>query len=287
MRVMVEQSAGGQERAGDADGSTTAGPGSSTDGATDEASPATEGAGSGSPAEGSSGRHAADADTATSGTGTASGSDTSASGSDTASTATARTSAGSPADDNPTVRTSTVASSGAGAPADENPTAATGTASSPSAEAATTTTATATTAGPTEPETRRVTEPETRRMETPRVPPARGAAGPHPVGEAVWRGTTVLAAILRIVGYACALVLVVYVVLAGVGVNPQNGVAQLVGALADTVVLAFRDLFLPADPRLRVVVDYGLAAIFWLLAGAIASRIVRSLGGAVRSLFRG
>jgi hypothetical protein len=73
-------------------------------------------------------------------------------------------------------------------------------------------------------------------------------------------------------------VLVAYIVLVLVGVNPQNGVAQLIGGVADSVVFAFRDLFLISDPSFSVIVNYGLAAIFWLLVGEFGSRLIRWLG---------
>jgi len=87
-----------------------------------------------------------------------------------------------------------------------------------------------------------------------------------------------LASVIRIVAYVIAVVLVAYVLLTLVGVNPLNAVAQVVGGVADRTVLAFRDLFLVADPVFAVVVNYGLAAVFWVLVAEFGSRLVRWIG---------
>ena len=101
------------------------------------------------------------------------------------------------------------------------------------------------------------------------APRGRERRAPLNVGELVWKIASVLASAVRVVAY---------VVLTILAVNPQNGVAQVIGGIADWAVLAFRDLFLPADPTLAVVVDYGLAAIFWVLVGEFGSRLIRWIG---------
>ncbi|MDD7940946.1 hypothetical protein PHK61_21225 [Actinomycetospora lutea] len=119
-----------------------------------------------------------------------------------------------------------------------------------------------------------------------RTPDVSGGSGPRGrdersplnVGELVWKVATVLASVIRIVAYVIAVVLVAYVLLTLVGVNPQNAIAQVVGGVADSTVLAFRDLFLVADPVFAVVVNYGLAAVFWVLVAEFGSRLVRWLG---------
>lgn len=109
-------------------------------------------------------------------------------------------------------------------------------------------------------------------------PRGREERAPLNVGELVWKVATVLASVVRIVAYVIAVVLVAYVLLTIVGVNPLNAVAQVVGGVANATVLAFRDLFLIADPTFAVVVNYGLAAVFWVLVAEFGSRIIRWLG---------
>lgn len=110
------------------------------------------------------------------------------------------------------------------------------------------------------------------------APRGREEHAPLNVGELVWKVAKVVASVVRVVAYVIAIVLVAYVLLTLVGVNPLNAVAQVVGGVANATVLAFRDLFLVADPTFAVVVNYGLAAVFWVLVAEFGSRIVRWLG---------
>lgn len=97
---------------------------------------------------------------------------------------------------------------------------------------------------------------------------------------AQWRAMVlgILATIIRWVGLLFAVVLVVYVILTVGNANPNNGITQFVHSWADTVSLGFKNLFTPDDPKLRVLVNYGIAAIFWLVVTAIVAKLLRRLG---------
>jgi hypothetical protein len=88
----------------------------------------------------------------------------------------------------------------------------------------------------------------------------------------------VLAGVVRWVGLVFAVVLVAHVLLTVGSANPDNVITQFFDAVADPLALAFRNLFTPADPELRVLVNYGLAALFWLIVSSVLSRLVRRLG---------
>lgn len=88
----------------------------------------------------------------------------------------------------------------------------------------------------------------------------------------------VLAGVVRWVGLIFALVLVVHVLLTVGHANPDNGITQFFSAVADPLALAFRDLFTPENAELRVLVNYGLAALFWLIVSSVLSRLIRRLG---------
>ncbi len=102
------------------------------------------------------------------------------------------------------------------------------------------------------------------------------------IGELAWRTGNVLATVVRTLALLFALVLIVNVVLVLVGVNPANGVAQFVGAVADIVILGFRDLFVPADPTVMVIVNSLIAAVFWAFVGELLSRLIRYLAARVK-----
>ncbi|HEX2131942.1 MAG TPA: hypothetical protein VHH15_10290 [Actinophytocola sp.] len=87
----------------------------------------------------------------------------------------------------------------------------------------------------------------------------------------------VLAGVIRWVGLVLALILVIHVLLTVGNANPDNGITVFFAEAADPLVLAFRNLFTPDDAELRVLVNFGLAALFWLIASSVLSRLVRRL----------
>ena len=88
----------------------------------------------------------------------------------------------------------------------------------------------------------------------------------------------VVAGVVRWIGLVIALILAVHVLLTVGNANPTNGITEFFATTADWFVLAFRNLFTPDNEKLRVLVDYGLAAVFWLIVSAILSRLIRRLG---------
>ncbi|MBC6446944.1 hypothetical protein [Actinokineospora xionganensis] len=97
---------------------------------------------------------------------------------------------------------------------------------------------------------------------------------------AQWRADIVglVANLVRWAGLLIALVLVVHVILVMGNANPGNGITTFVRQAADVVVLAFKNLFAPEDSKLGVLVNYGLAAIFWLVVTMIVAKLIRRLG---------
>nr|WP_263250464.1 hypothetical protein [Saccharopolyspora rosea] len=86
-----------------------------------------------------------------------------------------------------------------------------------------------------------------------------------------------LTAVVRWVGTLFAALLAVHVVLTVGGANPDNGITRFVARWAEPLALGFQDLFTPADPKLAVLVNYGIAALFWLFATSLATRVLRAL----------
>ena len=105
-----------------------------------------------------------------------------------------------------------------------------------------------------------------------------GRAGTAGVRHAVWRFLNLLAVVVRLVACAFALVLVVRVGLAFVAVNPHNVIVEWIVKFSDVLVWGFRDLFLPADPRIGLVANYGLAAVFWVVVGVISAWVLSGFG---------
>jgi hypothetical protein len=73
------------------------------------------------------------------------------------------------------------------------------------------------------------------------------------------------------------IVLVVHIVLTLLDANPANGLAALVRDAANTFNLGLSDLFMPADPKLAVVLNYGTAALIWYVITVVVVRLVRRI----------
>jgi uncharacterized protein YggT (Ycf19 family) len=86
-----------------------------------------------------------------------------------------------------------------------------------------------------------------------------------------------LATLVRWIGLIFAIILVVHVLLTVGNANPDNGITVFFAHAADPLALAFRSLFTPDNAELRVLVNYGLAAVFWLIASSVLARLLRRL----------
>jgi GAF domain-containing protein len=98
------------------------------------------------------------------------------------------------------------------------------------------------------------------------------------VAGATARVADTVSRILRTVGYAIAAVLALHIALTLLQANPANAVAALISRLADIFDLGLSNLFLVPDPRLAVLLNYGAAALAWLLITAGVVRIASRIG---------
>jgi hypothetical protein len=72
-------------------------------------------------------------------------------------------------------------------------------------------------------------------------------------------------------------VLVVFIVLTLLDANFANSAAATVRDLADNLDLGLSNLFLPADPKIRVLLNYGVAAIIWYVITSVVVRLIRRI----------
>jgi hypothetical protein len=89
-----------------------------------------------------------------------------------------------------------------------------------------------------------------------------------------------VAGIVRWVGLIFALILVLHIIFTVGSANADNSIVSWVHSWADGLSIGFKDLFEPSDAKLRVLVNYGIAALFWLIVSAVASKLIRRIGGA-------
>ncbi len=87
-----------------------------------------------------------------------------------------------------------------------------------------------------------------------------------------------LAGLVRWAGLIVVIILVVRVLLTVGGANPNNGITSFITTVSDPLAWGFKDLFTPSDAKLRVLVNYGIAAIFWLIVSSIIARLIRRIG---------
>lgn len=89
------------------------------------------------------------------------------------------------------------------------------------------------------------------------------------VGSVAW--------LVRWVGLLLALTLVIHILLTVGQANPDNGITIFFADAAKPLSLAFHNLFTPANAELRVLVNEGLAALFWLIVSGVLTKLIRRL----------
>lgn len=94
---------------------------------------------------------------------------------------------------------------------------------------------------------------------------------------AAWTAGNLVAAAIRGIGSLFALILLTHILLVVFEANPTNGFAEFIRDWADWLSLGLKDLFTPESLKWRVTLNYGLAALLWLLLAGIAERIVRTV----------
>ena len=97
------------------------------------------------------------------------------------------------------------------------------------------------------------------------------------VGTTARRGAGVLATVLNIIGIVIVLILVLHIVLTLLDANPANGLASFISGWAAELNLGLGNLFTPANPKMSVTMNYGVAAIIWLVVTTIVVRLVRRI----------
>lgn len=74
------------------------------------------------------------------------------------------------------------------------------------------------------------------------------------------------------------IILAVHVVFVVFEANTSNDLVRWFGERATDLSWQFKDVFQPDDPKIAVAVNYGLAALVYLIAGRIAVGLIRRAG---------
>jgi len=92
------------------------------------------------------------------------------------------------------------------------------------------------------------------------------------------RRSSLLSRVVSAIFGVIALILILHIVFVWVGVNANNGIVKSVADLAGTLAWGFKNLFSNANVKLQTFLNYGLAALVYLLIGAVLHRLFRNLG---------
>jgi hypothetical protein len=84
-----------------------------------------------------------------------------------------------------------------------------------------------------------------------------------------------VASTITFVAGLIAIVLAVHVAFVVFDANPQNGIVKFFSRFATDLALGFKDLFTPDSMKRRVAVNFGAAAVFYLIAGHLVARLIR------------
>jgi uncharacterized membrane-anchored protein YitT (DUF2179 family) len=81
--------------------------------------------------------------------------------------------------------------------------------------------------------------------------------------------------LVKVASRVAALSLALYAVFTVLRANPANIWYQFVESLASSLSLGLATLFQLADPRWTTLVNYGLAALVWLIIGSALAGLIR------------
>lgn len=84
-------------------------------------------------------------------------------------------------------------------------------------------------------------------------------------------------AVIDIVCWTFAIVLLVHIFLVVADANAANGFFQFVAGWANGITLGLDGLFTPDSPKIAVLFNEGLAAVLWLLIGALLTNLITRL----------
>jgi hypothetical protein len=92
------------------------------------------------------------------------------------------------------------------------------------------------------------------------------------------RGIEAVATAIVVAAVIVAIILAVHVVFVVFEANNANSLVTTINDWADTLAWKFRDVFTPDNAKTAALVNYGLAAVIYLIAGRIVAGLIRRAG---------
>jgi hypothetical protein len=100
------------------------------------------------------------------------------------------------------------------------------------------------------------------------------------------RVLTLLATIVRVVCSVIAALIVIHAVFVLFEANPANLLVEFTAGVRDTFGWFTKDLFAPSDPKIAEAINDGLAALIWVVAGSLVSKLLVRLTPAPKTKAR-
>ncbi len=91
---------------------------------------------------------------------------------------------------------------------------------------------------------------------------------------AVGSGMLAVARVVRLVTWVVVLIIAVAIVLWVTGANPANTVVKDIHDMANTLVGPFRNLFKIKDAKEALAVNWGIAAVVYLIVGSVLASLI-------------
>jgi hypothetical protein len=109
------------------------------------------------------------------------------------------------------------------------------------------------------------------------------AAGPT-AGEraagAAGSGLLTVARIVRLIAWGVVALIVAGILLVVFEANPSNDIVSHVNDWASTLVGPFKDLFSIKNHKTNIAVNWGIAAVVYLIAGSLVARLIARMAAA-------
>jgi len=88
------------------------------------------------------------------------------------------------------------------------------------------------------------------------------------------RRRTSVGSVIRGIGAIFAVILGLHILFVLMGANAANAFVRFIGYWAGILAVWFRNLFATGNVQVDVLLNYGLAIIFWLVVFGVLSRVV-------------
>jgi hypothetical protein len=91
----------------------------------------------------------------------------------------------------------------------------------------------------------------------------------------VRRVSDTAAGLVRVLAMIICVLLALHIAFVVFSANHDNAIVRTVNTWADWFAWRFRDMFVPKDERVAVLVNYGIAAVVYLVVGRVVAGLIR------------